>query len=55
MVDWTLSGVAFGQTKSADALAEKAWATQFRNGIFISADDFLDRSRYNKKVPTDGT
>ena len=49
MVDWTPSGAVFGQMKSADALAEKAWPFLPRRGIFISADGFLDRPRHNKK------
>ena len=55
LVDWTPSGVVFRQTKSADALAEKAWAKLPRRGIFISADGLLGRNRQKQIEPSDGT
>ena len=48
-------GVYFGQSNPQMPLAEKAWATPSRRGIFILNDGFLDRPRHNKKVPSDGT
>jgi len=48
-------GLYFGQKSFQKPNVKKAWATLPRRGIFISADGFLDRSRHNKKVPSDGT
>ena len=49
MVDWTPSGGGIRAKTFQKPLAEKAWATLPRRGIFILNDGFLDRPRHNKK------
>jgi hypothetical protein len=41
--------------KSADALAEKAWALLSRRGIFFLNDGSLDRNRQKQIEPSGGT
>ena len=45
----------FRKIKNTAPLAEKAWATLPRRGIFISDDGLLDRNRQKQIEPSGGT
>ena len=54
--EWKIGGaVYFRKIKNTAPLAEKAWATLPRRGIFISDDGLLGRNRQKQIEPSDGT